>query len=155
VLAFSLSSSGTAINCLNYSLTGFSSTPKIQVSENLTKVLIIGPFSQTGGTISPKADMFFIDYANAQSQTITFPLSAMDDPLYTYISLNEKFLYIRQLQNPSIPYNISSPNQEFVYCIIQDLYPQMTFTSNIDPTRAQVWTRTLIQTTPDGNTYVM
>jgi hypothetical protein len=114
----------------------------------------MGPL-QTNGTISPKADMFFIDYANAQSQSITFPLSTLIDPMYTHISLNEKFLYIRQLQNPDVSHNASRPNQEFFYYLSQDLYPQVAKTSNIDPTQATTWIRTLIQTTPDGNTYVM
>lgn len=121
--------------------------------------MIIGPFSPANGsnssTVNPRVDMFFIDYANIQNQNITFPLSTIIDPLYTYMSLNEQFLYIRQLQNPNVSYNASLPNQEFIYYLSQNIYPQVASTSNISSTLAQIWTKTLVQTTPNGNSYIM
>jgi hypothetical protein len=57
----------------------------IQLSQNLTKVFIIGPVLPLNGTNSsrpqPRVDMFFVDYvASFSSQNISFPMNVVANP---------------------------------------------------------------------------
>lgn len=72
--------------------------PNIDSSENLTKILINGPVS---GPLPFRVDIYSINYAAQTNTSIAFPTSSIRDFAYTEINVYEKFIYVRQLGNPS------------------------------------------------------
>jgi hypothetical protein len=74
---------------INYTFPNFSNTPTIQVSEDLSKVLVYGK------TISqPRFEGFFINYDAKEVSNITFPFDKVYQPLENHIQLYNNFLYI-------------------------------------------------------------
>ena len=60
----------------------------------MSKVLVLAPINSTDF----KADLFFIDYQNLMNQAIDFPKPAVFHVAKTYVFLDDKFMYIRQLE---------------------------------------------------------
>ena len=46
--------------------------------------------------------MYYVDYQNFTNQNIPFPENIIFNPQLTYVSLDDAFIYIRQLYDPSI-----------------------------------------------------
>jgi hypothetical protein len=66
---------GSVFNCFNFTFNNYQNTPMIQVSKNMTKILIAGLAIPPNSTqVLPKIDMFTIDYRSLSARNITFPL---------------------------------------------------------------------------------
>lgn len=79
VFAFRNEPASAPALCLNYSVNTFSAPPKVFMSPNLTKVIIIGPTLRPN-TSAPvtRADTYFIDYHNTTFRNISFPVPIAD-----------------------------------------------------------------------------
>lgn len=98
VYAYSVGMNGMIKPLLNFYFPAYQSTPKILVSSNLTKVLIMGPFMPPNQTqAQPKIDSFFIDSPNNGFQNITFPFNSIPDPVNSFVLLDDQYLYVRSL----------------------------------------------------------
>jgi hypothetical protein len=98
VYAYSVGMNGMIRPLLNFYFPAYQSTPKILVSSNLTKVLVMGPFLPPNKTQSePKIDSFFIDSPNNGFQNITLPFNTIPDPVNSFVLLDDQYLYIRSL----------------------------------------------------------
>ena len=64
----------------------FTSSPKVSLSSQLTKILIYGVNGAT--TTSLKANLFFVNYTSKSIQTLTFPTETVLDPA-NFIALVE------------------------------------------------------------------
>lgn len=96
VLAFA-DISGQLYNCFNYTA-DFTSIPNIKTSEKMTKILVNGLVL---GSPPYRLDIYYINYASQTNTSIVFPTSAIRDFAYTEINVYEKFIYVRQLGDPS------------------------------------------------------
>ena len=115
---------------LNFFFPQYQSTPKIQVSSGLTKVMIMGPFIPPNQTqTQPKIDAFFIDYANKGFQNISFPFNTIPDPLNSLIVLDEQYLYVRSL--PATNITNGTQAQENIFYINQNVAPQIAYSANL------------------------
>lgn len=146
VTAFILNSSNNAVTCLNYTFNSFTGQPIIQFSPQLTKVLIMGPVS-----FSNQIDLFYVDYQNLTSQNISFPQSTIYNPATTYFYLEDRFIYIRQVQDPSV----TRDDQEFVYYFAKDIVAKSilanTYTKD---TTTSKWVKTII-VNGQGSSYLL
>ncbi len=86
--------------------------------------------------------MYSINYQNFTNQKIAFPENVIFDPQMTYVTLEDKLIYIRQLNDPSIA---PRDEQEFVYFFAQDILMKPVF-NNVYPdnTATSVWVKSLI-----------
>jgi hypothetical protein len=89
-MAFS-DNSTTLTLAASFSLT-YTSTPKVAISSELTKLAIYGK-----GASGANMNLYFIDYAGSTYETLEFPAETVLDPLNVYIALEETWLYVRQL----------------------------------------------------------
>lgn len=74
----------TAINKIASKKYTFNSIPVISISSQLTKILIYG----LDTTTTLQTYFFFVDYAQATLQTITFPSETLIDPA-NYLAMVE------------------------------------------------------------------
>jgi hypothetical protein len=91
-------------------LTGFNVLPKIVFSPRLSFVTVYGTTS-SGSIIK----LYYVDYAAGKTNELNFPTEAVFDPANLYISLEEAWLYVRQLKS-SLQTTVGG-NQEFSYAI--------------------------------------
>lgn len=91
-------------------IAGFNSTPNIAISPRLSFLVIYGT-SSSGSIIK----FYYVDYAGGKTKELNFPTEAVFDPAKLYISLEEAWLYVRQLK--STLQTTPGGNQEFSYAI--------------------------------------
>jgi len=143
---------GTLQSIFNWTFQNYQNTPKISVSMNLTKIMIIGPAIPPNATqAAPKIDIFFIAYMNATGLNVTAPPNLVLDPLNTYLTLSDQFLYARQTSTSN---SNTSALQEFIYYFDQDLYLKQALVTNISTTTNITWKKTLIFNAPN-NTFLV
>jgi len=83
ILAYNVDSTTTPWTMtpvFNYTYPNFTVEPKIQVSEDISKVLVFG-----NSTPQPRFDAFFINYDAQEATNITFPFDKVPSPLTNYI----------------------------------------------------------------------
>jgi hypothetical protein len=149
VLAFFIESSGSFTNCLNFYFPLYQGPSKIIVSPQLTKVLVVGPFTPPNATqLQPKSDAFTVDYNNRTSLNVPFDFRSFPDPINSRFILDDKYLYVRSLQgaNGSNAANGSAPlsPQEAIYFINQDITPQLARSTNLTQQQMASWRRTVL-----------
>lgn len=79
ILAYNVDSTTTPWTMtpvFNYTYPNFTVEPKIQVSEDISKVLVFG-----NSTPQPRFDAFFINYDAQEATNITFPFDKVPSPL--------------------------------------------------------------------------
>lgn len=97
VLAFA-DMNGTLPCIFNWTFQNYQNTPMVSVSVNSSKIMIIGPaIPPNSNQTAPKIDIFFVDFRNATAVNISVPQNLILDPVNTYLSLSDQFLYARQL----------------------------------------------------------
>ena len=89
--AFNVKPDGNFSTCLNYTLEANAAV--IEVSPDVSKFLVLAPASSAFS-----ADMFFIDYQNNTNKAIDFPKPAVFHVDKTYVFLDDRFMYIRQIE---------------------------------------------------------
>lgn len=115
VYAF-LDSTGTASLLLEFStsaLLNYTSAPSVLFSSQCTKVLVHGI---SGGVFAPY--FFHVDYAGLSYTELDFPtasVSVLPDPSLSFLSLEDNWVYVRQLTGAG--------SQEIVYAIVADTVP--------------------------------
>ncbi len=143
---------GTLPCVFNWTFQRYNNTPKISVSVNSSKIMIIGPSTRPNSSqIVPKIDIFFVDYRNSTAINITAPPNLILDPLNTYLSLTDQFLYARQM--PAM--GNTSALQEFIFFFDQDRYLKQAIITNISVVAGITWKKTLIFNTPDNRFLVL
>jgi hypothetical protein len=156
VQAFFIEDNGNFTNCLNYNFPMYQSFPKIQLSEQFTKVLIMGAFIPPNQTqTQPKIDAFFINYPNRTFQNISLNLNLPADPSSVFILLDEKYLYTRSLLPPNASNSSNSSNslmpQEVIFYFDQDITPKMAKSTNLTQDQVTSWKRTVFAPVSDGS----
>jgi hypothetical protein len=137
--------------CVNFELQ-FNAAPRFWVSSNLTKVMVMGSFTPnvSGATAGNRVDAFFVDYDRLTNRTIDFPREAIKDPLNTIIQLEEKFLYLRQINCAP---NATHPNQELIFYLDQDTVAKVASKVNITADMAASWKKSTLEVSPEGKFY--
>lgn len=147
-------STAVATKCLDYSFASFSAEPKILVSSQLSKVLVVGsylPPNQFAGAL-PRFDGFFVAFANRTSLNLTFPIDKVPDPANSFVLLDDQFLYIRSLTTSSV----STTNQylpfpqENVFFISRDVTPLLASKVTLTYSQLNNWKRTAFSAVEDG-----
>lgn len=129
--------------------------PKVQISENLTKIFIIGgknPPSPGNIDKVPVPYGFFIDYAKAASKKIAFPSGVIRDATKFYMDISERFLYVRQLNNTA---NESNIPHEFAYYLKEETIPVLVYDRVIGFNPDLTWVKSLVMPANDGKNYVL
>ena len=83
---------GNFSTCLNYTLEANAAV--IEVSPDVSKFLVLALAASSAFS----ADMFFIDYQNNTNKAIDFPKPAVFHVDKTYVFLDDRFMYIRQIE---------------------------------------------------------
>jgi hypothetical protein len=135
-LAFFIESSGNFTKCLNFFFPMYQAPPRIMVSPQLTKVLVMGPFTPPNASQpQPKFDAFTVDYSNRTALNVSFDFRALPDSVNSKFILDDKYLYVRSLQgtNGSNTTNGSAPitPKEIIFYIDQDITPQLAKSTNL------------------------
>jgi hypothetical protein len=148
-LAFLIKPSGNFTNCLNFFFPMYQAPPKIMVSPQLTKVLVMGPFIPPNATQpQPKFDAFTVDYSSKTALNVSFDFRALPDPVNSRFILDDKYLYVRSMQgsNGSNATNGSAPlsPQEAIFFINQDITPQLARSTNLTQQQMSSWKRTVL-----------
>lgn len=103
IIVYKLTSSSALVNAFvdsgsslallpNMLVTGFIATPKIALSPQLSLVVIYG-----ASTAKALNSIYYIDYTDKSVDKLDFPEDAVFDPSSVYISLEETWMYVRQL----------------------------------------------------------
>jgi hypothetical protein len=156
VLAFFIESSGSFTNCLNFYFPMYQGPSKIIVSPQLTKVIVMGPFTPPNATqLQPKFDAFTVDYSNRTSLNVPFDFRAFPDPINSKFILDDKYLYVRSLRgaNGSNSTNGSaflSP-QETIFFINQGITPQLASSTSLTQQQIASWRRTVLSSVNSGS----
>lgn len=103
---------GSSLSLLpSIQLAGYSTTPKIAVSPQLSMIAVYGANSNS----SASTNLYHADFSAKTVETVAFPSEAVLDPSNMFVSLEETWLYVRQLASPlqTTPGN----NKEFAYSI--------------------------------------
>lgn len=74
-------------------MSGFNATPKIALSPQLSLVVIYGA-STTNASLN---NIYYVDYNGKSINLLDFPQGAVFDPYNVYITLEETWMYVRQL----------------------------------------------------------
>jgi hypothetical protein len=130
---------------ITYTLAGFIDTPTIQVSEDLTKVLVYG-----NRTPQPRFDGFFINYDSKEVTNITFPFDRVHQPLTNAIQLYNNFLYIRGRN-----WNATNIPVEMIFFIDKDINPLQALRVNLTQEQTNNWRRSAFFPDPNGNFFFL
>lgn len=155
IITYALSSSSATINIYSDSgssltviptiqLTGFNAVPNIAISPRLSFVAVYGT-SSTGSIIK----LYYIDYVASTTKELDFPTEAVFDPAKLYISLEETWLYVRQLK--SALQTTAGANQEFTYAIQYNSILTRVKSQSITQSDEDNWVATHTSTSSSGN----
>ena len=149
---------GAFTNCLTFTFSGYVTAPKIWVSPQLTKVLIMGPIVSTTAIPQPKYDAFTIDYNTRSTKNVSFDFSTIPDPVNTFAILEDKYLYIRSLNVPTVVNTnttVTPTAQENVYYIDQDITSQLAKSTILTQGNINSWRATVVTPSVDGNLTIL
>lgn len=83
----------------NFTFKNYTQMPKIEISEKLTKVAVLGKFIPHRATsVSPiaKVDAYHLDYAKKTYTNITFPIESINDTDTAEVKVSDSFIYVRE-----------------------------------------------------------
>jgi hypothetical protein len=146
VYAF-LDSTGTAKSLFNYSSNSFSFTPRIYVSPNLTKIVVVGQLS----TLTQKVDAFSINYATLSSRRIVMPSEPLLNGAGFDVAVGDSFLAFRQ---KSIM-GVNNRLREFGYFLAGDVYPKQIYVKYLIANPNAAFQKVLMVETGRGQAYYL
>ena len=135
----------TLTSVFNYSNPNFTVEPQIQVSEDISKVLVFG-----NSTPQPRFDGFFINYDAQEATNITFPFEKVPSPLTNYIQIFNNFLYIR-----GRVWNSTAPPIEAILFIDKDVNPLQASRVNLTQDQVTNWKKSVFFPDPNGNFFFL
>ena len=115
----------------NFTFRNYTKRPKIEISEKLTKVVIIGKFiprtATVGSQAKTRADAYHLDYSEKSYTNISFPMESLPDADTTKVKVGDSFIYTREQESETN----ETGKTESVYFLSQDAIPVKAYEKNL------------------------